>query len=102
MCRDAPASVGHPRSGHHAAADTLLEDLAQDIAGAEAAVTVDRKRRVIRHLVLKPEAAEPAIGQIEIDLLAQTPLGADAEAIAHDQHPDHQLRIDRRAARTAV
>jgi hypothetical protein len=27
--------------------------------------------------------------------LAQPPLGADAEAVADQQHPDHQLRIDR-------
>src|SRR3989454_10410225 len=35
-------------------------------------------------------------------LLAQPPLGADAKAVAHDQHPDHQLRIDRRTTRVTV
>ena len=35
-------------------------------------------------------------------LIAQPPLGPDAHAIADDEHPDHQLRIDRRAARLAV
>lgn len=29
-----------------------------------------------------------------MDFFAQTPLGADAEAIADEQHPDHQFRID--------
>ena len=35
-------------------------------------------------------------------LLAQPPLGADADAVADDQHPDHQLRIDRGPADLAV
>lgn len=35
-------------------------------------------------------------------LLAQPPLGADAHAIANDQHPDHQLRIDRWPTRIAI
>ena len=48
---------------------------------------------------LEAEPAEPAIGQVQVDLLAQPSLGADAEAVADDQHADHQLRIDRRAAR---
>jgi len=30
-----------------------------------------------------------------MDLLAQPPLGADAHAVAHDQHPHHQCGIDR-------
>src|SRR4029077_12476728 len=36
------------------------------------------------------------------DLLAQPPLRADAVAIADDQHPDHQLRINRGPANVAV
>jgi len=35
-------------------------------------------------------------------LLAQAALGANAEAIADEQHPDHQFRIDRRSADLAV
>ena len=35
-------------------------------------------------------------------LLAQPALGADAEAVAHDQHPDQQRRINGGAARVAV
>ncbi len=37
-----------------------------------------------------------------MDLLAQPALGADAHAVAHDEHPHHQLRIDRGAADGAV
>ena len=35
-------------------------------------------------------------------LLAQPALRADAEAVADDQHPDHQLGIDRRPPGLAV
>src|SRR5271169_3493003 len=37
-----------------------------------------------------------------MDLLAQTALRADAHAIADDQHPDHQFRIDRRTSGAAI
>ena len=30
-----------------------------------------------------------------MDLLAQPPLGADAERVTDDEHPDHQLGVDR-------
>ena len=45
---------------------------------------------------------KPAIGKVEVDLVTQPPFGANAEAIADNEHPDHQLRIDRRATRLAV
>ena len=51
---------------------------------------------------VEAEPAEPAIGQVEMNLLAQPPLRADAEAVADDQHPDHQLGIDRGPAGRAV
>ena len=35
-------------------------------------------------------------------LFAQPPLRSNAEAVAHDQHPDHQFRINRRAADLTV
>ncbi len=57
---------------------------------------------MVGHVAIEPEAAEPAIRQIEVNLLAQPPLGADAEAVAHDQHPDHQFGIDRGSANGAV
>jgi len=57
---------------------------------------------VIRHIGLEAEPAEPPVGQVEMNLLAQSTLGADAVAVAHQQHPDHQLRVDRGAADVAV
>ena len=62
------------------------------VAVAEAAVTItNRKRRMVGHLIIEIEPAEPAIGQMQIDLLAQPPLEADAIAIANNQHPDHEF-----------
>ena len=50
---------------------------------------------MIGNLAIQTEAAKPAIGQIEMNLLAQPTLRPNAHAIADDQHADHQLRIDR-------
>ncbi len=90
------------QSRRHAAADHLLEHLAQDIALTEAPVAVHRKRRMVRDPVLQAQAAEPAVGQVQLHLLAQAPLRADRIAVADNQHPHHQLRINRRATRMAV
>jgi hypothetical protein len=49
---------------------------------------------MVGHLVAQIEPAEPAIGKVEMHLLAQAPLRADAEQIADEQHSEHQLRID--------
>jgi hypothetical protein len=57
---------------------------------------------VVGDLAVQPQAAEPAIGEVEMDLLAEPPLRADPQAVAHQQHPDHQLGIDRRPADRAV
>jgi hypothetical protein len=42
---------------------------------------------MVRHIAIEAKATEPAVCQIEMDLIAQPPLRADAEAIADDQHP---------------
>ena len=62
---------------------------------AEPAVAIGRERRVVRDLVVKIEAAEPAIGEMQFDLLAKPPLKANAVAVANDEHADHQLGVDR-------
>ena len=56
----------------------------------------------MRNLVVEVELAEPPVGQMQLDFLAQLALRADAVAVADDEHPDHQLGIDRRAADVAV
>src|SRR3954468_24749290 len=57
---------------------------------------------MVGHIAVQPKPAEPAVGQIEMNLLAEPTLRADAEAIADQQHPDHQFGIDRRAPDHAV
>ena len=53
-------------------------------------------------MVVEIEATKPAIRKVKLDLLAQPPLGADAIAIADDQHPDHRLWINRGPANAAI
>ena len=86
----------------HAAAQDAFEDVAEGIALAEAAVPVLGEGRVVGDGVVEVETAEPAIRQVQADLLAEPTLGSNAEAVADDQHSDHQFRIDRGAAGVAV
>src|SRR5438067_9817173 len=46
--------------------------------------------------MLNAELAEPAIREVHLNFATDQPLRADREDISHDQHPDHQFRIDRR------
>jgi hypothetical protein len=57
---------------------------------------------VIGHVAVQAKPTEPAVGQVEMHLFAEPPLGPDPEAIADNQHPDQQLRIDRRSADRTV
>src|SRR5580658_4098375 len=57
---------------------------------------------MVGYMAVETETTEPAICQIEMDFLAQAPLGADAKAIPDDQHPDHQLGINRWPSQRAV
>ena len=65
-----------------AAPQHRLEQAPQQIALAETAMPVLREGRMIGHIAIEPKPTKPAISQIEVDLLAQPPLGANAEAIA--------------------
>src|SRR6202042_2960127 len=86
----------------HAAPHHGLEQLAKEIARAKTTVAVLGERRMIGDVAVEPQATEPAVRQIEVDLVAQPPFGANAEAVADNEHPDHQLRIDRRASNPTV
>ena len=54
-----------------------------------------REGRVIGDFVFQTQPAEPAIGQVQVHLFAQSPLGTNAIAVADDQHAHHQLRVNR-------
>ena len=98
---DREAFTLNEASGHRRAHDAL-EDMTQDIAVAEATQPVSRQRRVVRNLVFQVEFAEPAIGEVQLDFLAQPALRTDAVAVADDEHAQRQLRIDGRPADVAV
>src|SRR5215207_4218600 len=57
---------------------------------------------MIGNAAVEPEPAEPTVGEVQVDLLAEPSFGADTEAVADDQHPNHQFRIDRRSPDCAV
>src|ERR1700736_1784134 len=50
---------------------------------------------MIRNGIFDAELAEPAIGEVHLHFTTDKPLRADRKHIPHDQHPDHQLWIDR-------
>src|SRR5262249_30304478 len=89
-------------TGVHARFNHRFEHLAEDVAIAKAPMPINGERRMIRNLVIEFESAEPAIAEMKFDLLAQLPFKADAIAVADNEHPDHQLRIDRRPPDVAV
>ncbi len=61
-----------------------LEHVSKDVALLEPAIAVLREARVIGDLAVQTEAAEPAIGEIEVDLLAQSALRADNHGVADE------------------
>jgi len=65
----------------HAALQHLLEHEPQRIAVAKPAVAVLGERRVVRDRAFQAQPAEPAIRQVQMDLLAQPSLRPDAEAV---------------------
>ena len=85
-----------------AAPDHRLEQLSEQIAIPEAAMPILREARVIRHLAVETEPTEPAVSEVQVNLLAQPPFRANAVAVANQQHPDKQFGIDRRPAGRAV
>jgi hypothetical protein len=43
--------------------------------------------------ILQIQPTEPAIGKVQLYLFAKPSLRSNPEAVANDEHPDHQLRI---------
>src|SRR5437879_13917014 len=82
--------------------DDSLEHVAENISTTKTLVAGARKCRMIRDSVLDSKLAEPAIGQVHLHFTADQPLRADRKHVPHDQHPDHQFWIDRRAAHRRI
>lgn len=79
-----------------------FEHVSQDIALPEPAMAILREAGVITHLAAQSEAAEPAVGEVEMDLFTQPPLRTNAHCVTDNQHPHHQFGIDRGTASAAV
>src|SRR4051794_21180320 len=86
----------------HAALDNAFEHVAKGITVTKATMSILREGRMVRHHIFETQAAEPAVRQVQVNLLTQAAFGADPEAVSDDQHADHQLRINGRSARMAV
>jgi predicted nucleotidyltransferase component of viral defense system len=86
----------------HASADDALEHAPKDVAVTETLIAGTRERRVIRNLVLKAQATEPSVSQVDPNVPTQRPLRSNGKDVADDEHPDHQHRIDRWATETRV
>lgn len=86
----------------HATAQDRLEHMTERIAVADSTMAVLGEGRMVRNLILQAETTELEIREVQMHFLAQSPLGSNAEAVADDQHPHHQLGIDRRAAGVAI
>ena len=50
-----------------------------------------REGAVARHPAVRPHATKPAIGEAEVDFIAQPPLASDTHAVVDDQHPHQRL-----------
>ena len=57
---------------------------------------------MVGHFIFKAQPAEPAIRQVQMGLFAQPSFGADAIAVADDQHADHQFGINRRTPNRTI
>lgn len=75
--------VETPQSLRDASCHGCLEEIAQQLSHAEPTMAVLQKRRMIRYPVGQIETAKPPLGQVQMILFAESPLGADAKAIAH-------------------
>src|SRR4029077_16893557 len=96
------AKASPPKTLSDAALQDRLKDASQEIALAKTAMPILGEGGMIGDIAVEPEPAEPPVGQIEVDLFAETPLGADTGAVPDDEHADHQLGINRWPSQRAV
>ena len=85
-----------------AAFEYLLEHKAQGVVVAESPVAILRERRVIGDRIFQAEPAEPAISEVQVNFFTQPTFRANPKAVADDQHPDQQGRINGWPAGMAV
>jgi hypothetical protein len=74
-----PVDVSGPFSISHAATHHRLKQVPKNIAITEAAITVLGEGRMVRHDSAEIQSAVPSIGQVQMDVLSQTPLRPNAK-----------------------
>ena len=79
-----------------------LKQMAERVTVAKPTMPVLREGGMLGHSVFQAQSTKPAIGQIQVHFFAQSPFGSNAEAVADEQHPNRQLRVDRRPTCVAV
>jgi hypothetical protein len=84
----------------HAGRDDALEYLAKDIALPEPVEPVLRKCRVVWDLVIKVEPAEPAVSQMQLDILGQFALRAKGRSNTRQSTSGSSTRDLSRACRS--
>lgn len=81
----------------HHLVDYFVEQGTKEVLALEPPAPVLAEGGMARDFALQAQPTEPAVSQVEVDLLAQPPLGGDAEEIlSHQHHPSEDLRIPRR------
>ena len=78
----------------YALVDDLLEHLTQQVTVTDAPMPVLGKGGMVGHRGSQIETAEPAIGEVQMDILTDPPFGSNSEAMADQQHADHQFGFD--------
>ena len=86
------------QAGLDAGPHDAFEDVAEEIALAKALGARTAEGGVIGDRIFQVKVAKPPIREVDLNLPAKLALRPDGEHVADDQHPDHQHRIDRRAA----
>ena len=101
-CVNSSPSSALDQACRHAASQHFIEQLAEQIAVTKTPMAILREGRVIWDFVFQTQPAEPAIGQVQVHLFAQSTLGTNAIAVADDQHAHHQFRINLGAPDRAI
>jgi len=86
----------------NAAMQNRLEQPPEGVAVPEATMAVLGKGLMIRDLAFQTQPADPPVGQVEMDFLAQPPFRVDAVAIANDEDADWHIRVGRGPAGVAI
>lgn len=79
-----------------------FKEVSEQTVFAETHVPVLRKGRMVWHRVTLIEFVKRPVRQVDVDLFAQVALRTNALPVIQQQHPDHQLEVNRRPTMRAM